>query len=64
MGMPLYQKSGTHPPKVGDLAEKEDHHPALLTEWGRVTVTWSTLAVTGLHRSDFIAAAKTNGLYG
>jgi 4a-hydroxytetrahydrobiopterin dehydratase len=50
--------------KVGDLAEEEDHHPALLIEWGRVTVTWWTHAVTGLHRNDFIAAAKTNGLYG
>ena len=25
---------------VGALAEREGHHPALLTEWGRVTVTW------------------------
>jgi 4a-hydroxytetrahydrobiopterin dehydratase len=24
--------------KVGELAEAEDHHPALLTEWGKVTV--------------------------
>ena len=50
--------------KVGDLAEQEDHHPALLTEWGRVTVTWWTHAVRELHRNDFIAAAKTNRLYG
>jgi 4a-hydroxytetrahydrobiopterin dehydratase len=26
--------------KVGELAEEEGHHPALLTEWGRTTVTW------------------------
>jgi 4a-hydroxytetrahydrobiopterin dehydratase len=25
--------------KVGELAEDEGHHPALLTEWGRTTVT-------------------------
>lgn len=24
--------------KVGMIAEKEDHHPLLITEWGRVTV--------------------------
>ena len=24
---------------VGEIAEDEGHHPALLTEWGRVTVT-------------------------
>ena len=26
--------------KVGELADEEGHHPALLTEWGRTTVTW------------------------
>jgi 4a-hydroxytetrahydrobiopterin dehydratase len=49
--------------KVGELAEEEDHHPALWTEWGKVTVTWWTHAVEGLHRNDFIMAAKTDGLY-
>ena len=49
--------------KVGELAEEEDHHPALLTEWGRVTVTWWTHKIKGLHRNDFIAAAKTDQLY-
>ncbi len=49
--------------KVGELAEAANHHPALLTEWGRVTVTWSTHAVKGLHRNDFIMAAKTNQVY-
>lgn len=49
--------------RVGELAEEEDHHPALLTEWGRVTVKWWTHAVKGLHRNDFIAAAKTDQLY-
>ena len=49
--------------KVGELAESEGHHPALLTEWGRVTVTWWTHKIRGLHRNDFIAAAKTDELY-
>jgi 4a-hydroxytetrahydrobiopterin dehydratase len=49
--------------RVGELAEEEDHHPALLTEWGKVTVTWWTHAVQGLHRNDFIMAAKTDGLW-
>jgi len=47
---------------VGELAELEDHHPALLTEWGRVTVTWWTHKIKGLHRNDFIMAAKTDQL--
>jgi 4a-hydroxytetrahydrobiopterin dehydratase len=46
--------------KVGKLAEAERHHPALLTEWGRTTVTWWTHKIKGLHRNDFIMAAKTD----
>ena len=49
--------------KVGELAEAEAHHPAILTEWGRVTVTWWTHKIKGLHRNDFIMAAKTEQLY-
>jgi 4a-hydroxytetrahydrobiopterin dehydratase len=50
--------------KVGDLAEENGHHPALLTEWGRVTVTYWTHKIKGLHKSDFIMSAKTDKLYG
>ncbi|MDE2815524.1 MAG: 4a-hydroxytetrahydrobiopterin dehydratase [Chloroflexota bacterium] len=49
---------------VGEIAEAEGHHPALLTEWGRVAVTWWTHKIKGLHRNDFIMAAKTDALYG
>lgn len=49
--------------QVGGLAEAEDHHPALLTEWGRVTVSWWTHSIKGLHQNDFIMAAKTDRLY-
>lgn len=49
--------------KVGELAEAEGHHPALLTEWGKVTVSWWTHKIRGLHRNDFIMAAKTDQLY-
>jgi 4a-hydroxytetrahydrobiopterin dehydratase len=48
--------------KVGELAEAEGHHPALLTEWGRTTVSWWTHKIKGLHRNDFIMAAKTDAL--
>ena len=48
--------------RVGELAEQEDHHPAILTEWGKVTVTWWTHKIKGLHRNDFIMAAKTDSL--
>ena len=49
--------------EVGVLAEEEGHHPALLTEWGRVTVTWWTHKIRGLHQNDFIMAAKTDELH-
>jgi 4a-hydroxytetrahydrobiopterin dehydratase len=45
--------------QVGQIAEQQDHHPALLTEWGRVTVSWWTHTVHGLHLNDFIMAART-----
>jgi len=48
--------------RVGELAESEGHHPAILTEWGRVSVTWWTHKIRGLHRNDFIMAAKTDQL--
>lgn len=46
--------------KVADIADAEDHHPTILTEWGKVTVTWWTHAIKGLHRNDFVMAAKTD----
>jgi 4a-hydroxytetrahydrobiopterin dehydratase len=49
--------------QVGELAEEEGHHPALLTEWGQTTVTWWTHKIKGLHRNDFIMAAKTDELH-
>lgn len=48
--------------RVGELAEAQGHHPSILTEWGRVTVSWWTHKIRGLHRNDFIAAAKTDDL--
>lgn len=48
--------------QVGAIAEAENHHPALLTEWGKVTVTWWTHKISGLHINDFIMAAKTDEL--
>ncbi len=49
--------------KVGELAEREGHHPAILTEWGKVTITWWSHKIGGLHRNDFIMATKTDQLY-
>ncbi|MYM64737.1 4a-hydroxytetrahydrobiopterin dehydratase [Pseudomaricurvus sp. HS19] len=49
---------------VGELAEGANHHPAILVEWGKTTVRWWTHTIGGLHRNDFIMAAKTDYLHG
>lgn len=49
--------------KIAAIAEEEDHHPLIILEWGRVTVQWWTHVVKGLHKNDFIMAAKTDELF-
>jgi 4a-hydroxytetrahydrobiopterin dehydratase len=49
--------------KVGRLAEDENHHPTIITEWGKVTVTWWTHKIHGLHMDDFIMASRTEDAY-
>jgi 4a-hydroxytetrahydrobiopterin dehydratase len=48
--------------KVGEIAEAQGHHPTIVTEWGKVTVTWWSRKIKGLHESDFIMAARTDQL--
>ena len=49
--------------RVGEEAEEEGHHPTLLTEWGKVTVSWWIHKIGGLHQNDFIMAARTDELF-
>ena len=49
--------------QVGEAAEDEGHHPRLTVEWGRVNVAWWTHKIKGLHRNDFIMAAKTDEIF-
>jgi 4a-hydroxytetrahydrobiopterin dehydratase len=48
--------------RIGALAEEEGHHPAILTEWGKVTISLWTHKIRGLHRNDFVMAAKIDSL--
>lgn len=48
--------------QIGELAEAQQHHPEILTEWGKVTISWWTHKIKGLHRNDFILAAKTEDI--
>jgi 4a-hydroxytetrahydrobiopterin dehydratase len=49
--------------KIGELAEEENHHPSILTEWGKVTLTWVTHKIKGLHENDFTMAAKSDKIF-
>jgi len=49
--------------RVGELAEAVDHHPTLITTWGKVTVHWWTHKINGLHKNDFIMAYRTDRLF-
>ena len=49
--------------RVGEIAEDAGHHPAILTEWGKVNVTWWTHKIRGLHKNDLIMAARTDDVF-
>lgn len=48
--------------QVADVAEAEGHHPDIHIAWNTVRLTNWTHAIKGLHRNDFILAAKVNAL--
>ena len=48
--------------KVGELAEKNNHHPDIYLTWGKVKVTLWTHKIDGLTESDFVMAAKIERL--
>ena len=49
--------------EVGELAEREGHHPDISFGWGRATVSLSTKKIKGLHENDFIMASKIDRLF-
>ena len=57
-----YSDSKDFTNKVAEMADQEDHHPQIILEWGKVTVIWWSHKIQGLHKNDFICAAKTNNL--
>ncbi|MCH1927346.1 4a-hydroxytetrahydrobiopterin dehydratase [Shewanella sp. C31] len=48
--------------RVGELAERENHHPRLTVEWGRVTVEWWTHTAGGITEKDRQMARLTDAL--
>ena len=60
--VPNFTEALSFTTKVGEHAEAEGHHPTIVTEWGKVTLTWWSRKIKGLHVSDFIMAAKSDSI--
>jgi len=58
-----FQQAMAFSNRVGDIAEQEGHHPEILTEWGKVGVTWWSHKIRGLHKNDLIMAARTDEVF-
>ena len=48
--------------RAGAIAEQQGHHPDLYLSWGKVEVKIWTHKINGLTESDFILAAKIDGV--
>ncbi|MGA2247154.1 MAG: 4a-hydroxytetrahydrobiopterin dehydratase [Verrucomicrobiota bacterium] len=59
---PDFKKALQFTNRIGDIAEKQGHHPDILLSYGEVRVRLATHSVTGLTENDFILAARVNRL--
>jgi len=48
--------------RIGEVAEREDHHPDIYLAWGKVRVDIWTHKINGLTESDFVLAAKIDAI--
>ena len=46
--------------RVALLAESQGHHPDMQVGWGRLVVRFTTHAIKGLSRNDFVMAAMVD----
>ena len=44
--------------KIGEISEKENHHPDISFGWGYAKIAITTHVIEGLSENDFILAAK------
>ena len=58
-----YTRSMAFTNAVAQLASEINHHPLMIVEYGAVTVVWWSHIIKGLHKNDFIMAAKTSELF-
>ncbi len=50
--------------RVGELAERQKHHPDIYLTYGKVKLTIWTHKIDGLTESDFVFAAKADTIPG
>lgn len=60
---PAYAQALAFTNALAEMAESVNHHPLIELAWGYVRVDWWTHSISGLHRNDFILAARTDLLY-
>ena len=49
--------------KIGEISEKENHHPDISFGWGYAKIAITTHAIEGLSENDFILAAKIDQIF-
>ena len=49
--------------KVGEISEREGHHPDIIFGWGYAKINITTHAIKGLSENDFILAAKIDQIF-
>lgn len=49
--------------EVGELAEEEWHHPDIHLSWGETKIEMWTHKIDGLHKTDFVMAARMDRMY-
>jgi len=59
-GFKNFKEALTFTNTVGEIAEREDHHPDIFLAWGKVRLTIWTHKIDGLTESDFVLAAKAD----
>ena len=45
---------------ITNFIQNTNIRPLIILEWGKVTVKWWSHKINGLHKNDFICAAKTD----
>ena len=48
--------------RVGELAERENHHPDIAIHWNMVTLRWWTHVADAVTDRDYELAARSNEL--